>query len=68
MNFIIWKTRHKTDNRKDSFSYTLKRENCFPLLLSAEQFEMLFPDVNAWAVPEAPETGTLNVPQGTLIL
>ncbi len=57
----IWKTRHKVDENEDYFSYSLKREGHFPLTLRAEQFNMLLPNVKPELIPEAPETGTIEI-------
>jgi hypothetical protein len=61
MIFTIWKTRHKVDENEDYFSYSLKREGYFPLTLTANQLSMLLPTVKTELIPEAPETGTIEI-------
>ena len=61
MTFTIWKTRRKAGDEPDYFSYSLKRESHFPLTLTAEQFNMLLPNVQVELIPEAPETGTIEI-------
>jgi len=67
MSHTIWKVRRKAGENPDYFSYSIKREGCFPLTLTEEQFEALFPEINVFSVPEAPETATIAI-KGTLIL
>lgn len=61
MLFTIWKVRHKAGGESDYFSYSLKRESHFPLTLTAGQFNMLLPNVQVELIPEAPETGTIEI-------
>ena len=61
MLFTIWKVRHKAGDEPDYFSYSLKREGYFSLLLTANQLSMLLPTVKTESIPEAPETGTIEI-------
>jgi hypothetical protein len=61
MLFTIWKVRHKAGDEPDYFSYGLKREGFFPLTFTANQFNMLLPTVKTDLIPEAPETGTIEI-------
>jgi len=61
MILVIWKTRHKAGDEPDYFSYSLKRNGYFPLLLTANQLSMLLPTVKTELIPEAPETGTIEI-------
>jgi len=63
----IWKVRHKAGEDPDYFTYTLKRNGFYPLILTQQHLTMLFPDLNDYSVPEAPETAKLDI-TGTLIL
>ena len=67
MGHQIWKVRHQAGDKTEYFSYAVRREGFHPLLMTADQFTMLFPDINAWSVPEAPKTATLTV-SGVLVL
>ena len=61
MIFTIWKVRHKAGDEPDYFSYSLKREGYFPLTLTTNQFNMLLPVYDHESIPEAPETGTIEI-------
>ena len=62
MIFTIWKVRRLAGDEADFFSYSLKRNGFFPLLLTANQFNMLLPNLNVEElIPEAPETGTIEI-------
>lgn len=64
---IIWKVRRKAGDNPDYFQYSVKRDDFPAMPMTAEQFEMMFPNVNAIMVPEAPTTAVIKV-TGTLIL
>jgi len=56
MMFTIWKVRFAAGESPDYFSYSIKRDEFYPVILTASQFQMLFPDLNPDDVPEAPDT------------
>jgi hypothetical protein len=63
----VWKVKHVMGDDPPRFTYSLKTNGFYPLVLSEEHFTMLFPEVNTFSVPEAPETAKLDI-TGTLIL
>jgi hypothetical protein len=66
MNYLIWKNRRRVDEDTDYFSFTIKKEGFPGLPLTDQQFTMLFPGINKDALPEAPESGIIQI-QGLLI-
>ena len=69
MSISIWKVRRKAGDNPDYFSYSLckvREAGQYPIVLTAEQFAMLFPGIDAKQIPEAPLTKELLV-KGELI-
>ena len=61
MQFTIWKVRRLAGEKPDFFSYSLKRNGHFSLVLTADQLGMLFPNLKSELIPEAPGTAIVEI-------
>jgi len=62
MQFTIWKVRRLAGERPDFFSYSLKRNGHFSLVLTADQLGMLFPNLKkSELIPEVPGTAIVEI-------
>ena len=61
MLFRIWKVKNGIGSSRPWFTYSIQHGGEILVILHQEKFHDLFPDVDPEAIPQAPNTTTIEI-------